>query len=74
MKAIKPGQYKFFSFLAIIFTVITGVFFLVLIPLIVPRDLKFAGVLLVMGIAVFALGILITLTALIYVFLKMPKK
>jgi hypothetical protein len=74
MKAIKPGQYKFFSFLAVVFTVITGVFFLVLIPLVVPRDLKFAGVLLVMGIVVFALGIVITLTALIFVFLKMPKQ
>jgi len=74
MKAIKPGQYKFFSFLAIALTVLTGVFFLVMIPLIVPRDLKFAGVLLCMGIAVFALGIVITLAALIYIFLKMPKK
>jgi hypothetical protein len=74
MKAIRPGQYKFLSFLAVVFTVLTGVFFLVLIPLVVPRDLKFAGVLLIMGMVVFALGIVITLAALIYVFLKMPKK
>jgi hypothetical protein len=74
MKAIRPGQYKFISFLAIFFTVLGGLFFLVLIPLVVLRDLKFAGVLLVMGIAIFALGILITLTALVFLFLKMPKQ
>jgi hypothetical protein len=74
MKTIPPGQYKFLSFLAIVFTVLAGLFFLVLIPLILPRDLKFAGVLLVIGIAVFGLGIVITLAALVYIFLKMPKK
>jgi len=74
MKTIQPGQYKFLSFLAIVFTVLAGLFFLVLIPLILPRDLKFAGVLLVIGIAVFGLGIVITLAALVYIFLKMPKK
>jgi hypothetical protein len=74
MKAIRPGQYKLISFTAIFCTVLGGLFFLILIPLIAPRDVKFAGVLLIMGIAIFALGIFVTLTALIYLFLKMPKK
>jgi hypothetical protein len=74
MKAIGPNQYKFFSLLAIFFTVMAGLFFLVLIPLIAPRDLKIAGILLIMGIAVFGLGVLVTLTAIVYLLFKIPKK
>jgi len=74
MKALGPNQYKFFSLLAVVFTVMAGLFFLVLIPLIAPRDLKIAGILLIMGIAVFGLGVLVTLAAIVYIFLKMPKK
>lgn len=74
MKAIGPGQYRMISFAAIFFTVLAGLFFLILIPLLAPRNPKFAGVLLIMGIALFSLGIFITLTALIILFLKTPKK
>jgi hypothetical protein len=74
MKAIGPGQYRLISFAAILFTVLAGLFFLIMIPLIAPRNPKFAGVLLIMGITLFALGIFVTTTLLILIFLKTPKK
>jgi len=74
MKAIRPGQYKLISFAAIFCTVLGGSFFLILIPLIAPRDVKFAGALLMAGISIFGLGIVVSLTLLLVLLLKIPKK
>ena len=68
-----PLFYRFIGLGAVIVALASGAFFLILIPLVVGRDPKAAGSLLLVGIAAFGLAVLVLPALIIYLYIKRPK-